>query len=189
MYISVVRGNPLEMKNLKTSLPVAGLPQTAVTQKASTLKEHYILSYQEILDSTNRQIQTNLRTVLPFPAFLLFLTMVSLFSISVIVIYRKASENAVWYLCGCSRARGMRTIFFCIGILGAAAAVINAVFILLYPVLGDNGILSINRFYVDGWNLIFILGYLLITLLIVFATSLLLQGRTSPLELLRRLDQ
>lgn len=152
-------------------------------------QEHYILSYQELMDSTNKQIQQNLRTFLPLPVFLLFLTMVSLFSISVIIIYRKASENAIWYLCGCSRARGMRTIFFCIGILGAIAAVINAVFIVIYPILGDNGILILNRFYVDGWNLLFILSYLLITLLIVFATSLLLQRRTSPLELLRRLDQ
>ncbi len=152
-------------------------------------KSCYILSYSEILDETNRRVDENLRLCFPLPVFLLILSTVSLFSISVIVIYRKATENAVWYLCGCSKRKSLLLIFACIGLCGAVAAALNAVFILLFPLLGDKGLLPIERIYLDGWSFLFIAGYLLLTLLIVFVTSVLLQRRTSPIQLLRRLDQ
>ena len=152
-------------------------------------KSCYILSYSEILDETNRRVDENLRLCFPLPVFLLILSTVSLFSISVIVIYRKATENAVWYLCGCSKRKSLLLIFACIGLCGAVAAALNAVFILLFPLLGDKGLLPIERIYLDGWSFLLIAGYLLLTLLIVFVTSVLLQRRTSPIQLLRRLDQ
>ena len=157
--------------------------------REETEKNCYILSYQEILDATDERIEDSLSTCVPLPAFLLFLSTVSLFSISVIIIYRKASENSIWYLCGCSRRRGMGLVFACIGILGVIASLLNALFIVLYPVLGDYGILSFPQFYVDRWSLLPIVGYMLLTLLVVFVTSLMLQRQASPLELLRRLDQ
>lgn len=152
-------------------------------------KSCYILSYSEILDETNRRVDENLRLCFPLPVFLLILSTVSLFSISVIVIFRKATENAVWYLCGCSKRKSLLLIFACIGLCGAVAAALNAVFILLFPLLGERGILPLERIYLDGWSFLFIAGYLLLTLLIVFVTSVLLQRRTSPIQLLRRLDQ
>ena len=83
----------------------------------------------------------------------------------------------------------MGLVFACIGILGVIASLLNALFIVLYPVLGDYGILSFPQFYVDRWSLLPIVGYMLLTLLVVFVTSLMLQRQASPLELLRRLDQ
>ena len=58
-------------------------------------------------------------------------------------------------------------IFACIGLCGAVAAALNAVFILLFPLLGERGILPLERIYLDGWSFLFIAGYLLLTLLIV----------------------
>lgn len=152
-------------------------------------KDHYVLSYDDLVKSTAKEVNKNLSVGLSLPLFLLFLATVALLSVAILFAYKKANENAIWYLCGCSKKRCRLTMFAALGILGTAAAIVNIALILLYPVLGEREFLTIDRFYVDNLTILPVLGYLLLTLLIVFAVSFLFQRKASPIESLRRLDE
>ena len=152
-------------------------------------KDHYILSYDDLVKSTAKEVNKNLSVGLSFPLFLLFLATVALLSVAILFVYKKANENAIWYLCGCTKKRCRLTMFAALGMLGVTAAIVNIVLILLYPSLGEQKILTIDRFYVDNLTILPVLGYLLLTLLIVFAVSFLFQRKASPIESLRRLDE
>lgn len=163
---------------------------TAPEQRSALLEElgqdHYILSYDELVVSTEKTVQKNLPLCLPVPLFLLFIATMCLLSTSLLMVEKKANENAVWFLCGCSKRRCFLTMFVSLGLPGLLAAALNILFIVLYPILGEREILNIGQMYIDPWNILVILIYLVCVWVISLVIPYFLQYRKSPIESVRK---
>jgi hypothetical protein len=71
----------------------------------------YIKNYGEtfeinkILNNTSECIKSIIKKNLPFPIFLLFISLIAYISISILMIYKKIDEMSIYHLVGCSKKR------------------------------------------------------------------------------------
>lgn len=152
-------------------------------------KNHRVATYEDILKNTDKAVGEAASGALATPLYLVFITTMSFISIAILLLYKKSNQNAIWYLCGCSKRRSYVYASLAIGLICLAACLIPLLLILLYPVWGEYDLLPLGNIYLDSLNIWIILGYLAVVLGLSFLFPFLLQYKASPMDALRRLNE
>ncbi len=161
-------------------------------QKAAFIRQmqqgHRVASYEDIMKNTDSTVSEAASSGLATPLFLVFITTMSFISITVLLLYNKINQSAIWFLCGCSKRRSYVYASLAVGLICLAACLLPLLIIWLYPVWGEMELLPLH-IYLDGLSVWIILGYLAATLVLAFGIPFALQYKTSPMDTLRRLDE
>lgn len=145
--------------------------------------------YDDIMKNTEEHVADELRSQLPIPLFFLFVSTISLLCVSVLLVYKKLREYAVYYLCGCSRKRSFLTIALAIGLIGLLAGAINVAFVANYPLFASRGILNLGSVIIDRSSLWYLIGYVLAVAGLSILLPFYVFHRESPIELYRRKEE
>lgn len=152
-------------------------------------QDHHVTTYEDILENTDKAVGEAASGALATPLYLVFITTMSFISIAILLLYKKSNQNAIWYLCGCSKRRSYVYASLAMGLICLAACLIPLLLILLYPVWGEYDLLPLGNIYLDSLNIWIILGYLAVVLGLSFLFPFLLQYKASPMDALRRLNE
>lgn len=152
-------------------------------------QDHHVTTYEDILKNTDKAVGEAASGALATPLYLVFITTMSFISIAILLLYKKSNQNAIWYLCGCSKRCSYIYASLAMGLICLAACLIPLLLILFYPVLGEHDLLPLGNIYLDSVNIGIILGYLAVVLGLSFLFPFLLQYKASPVDALRRLNE
>lgn len=162
------------------------------TEKADFIhflrQDHHVSTYEDIMENTDAAAAETAAGALAAPLYFLFITTVSFVSMAVLLLYKKINQQAIWFLCGCSKGRGYRYASTAIGLICLVSCLVPLLLIWQYPVWGEMDLMPIHMYF-DWWSVWILLGYLAAVLALSFAIPFALQYKASPMQVLRRLDE
>jgi hypothetical protein len=144
------------------------------------------VTYDKIKTDTDEAVSRTLKQELPMPFFFLFVSTISLISISILFIYKNLRENSIYYLCGCSRRKSFGYMAAGIGLISLLAGGVNIIIMKNIGSLVWNGFLSVDPMIVDNKSILFIVFYELIVLILSIGIPYTVYRRFSPIETYRR---
>lgn len=140
-------------------------------------------TYDDIIKNTNDQIITTAKTVLPLPLFFLVISSIALISISILFVYKQMKSTSIYYLSGCSKAKGFSYIAYAIGGISILAGIITSAIIGNINGMIENGFLGLNQYRFDQISIWFIVVYIAIILLISIGIPYIIYRKASPIDL------
>ena len=149
---------------------------------------HYI-TFEDITSYSKAAAKRILLSDLPFPLFLLCISTFSMLAVATFLTEVQLKEYKIYYLCGCSRISSFFNSLTAIGLIAAAAGILNAVYITVFPKVAlELGIQdSRYMYYILEPELIpVVFIYLLMTLIISILVPFALIRKLNPVELQRR---
>lgn len=170
------------------------LKESASPSEKDILKKYLLskgtfLSFNRIMDNTERNITTQLKKNLPLPLFLLLVSTVSFFSITTLQVTKKMPDYCIFILCGCSRKKIFFLILFATSLVGIFAGLINAAFVLCYPSLSSLGLETTRTTILESdmiiWVSLYSLGCILLSICITYWQI----RKVSPVEIYWRLHK
>ncbi len=144
------------------------------------------LSYDTILENTEKNIHDELMEKMVLPVFLLIIATITLISISTLNTYKKLRDHSIYYLCGCSRRKSFMYLFVEISMVAIIATAIDIFYISIQINGLHNGTISYSNTIIDYWNIIFAIIYCIITMLITTILPFIIYKKNTPLEIYRR---
>lgn len=148
-----------------------------------------VSSIQDSIERSDTRIMTQIKESLPLPLFLLCVTTVAFLSISLLNVRKKAQEMAICYLCGSSRKMYTRIAVIANCIIAFAPFLLNVLFVLTAPYLDWMEKLNLGGITVTGSALIPIILYLLISVALSFAATIIPLSKQSPISYIRGIEQ
>lgn len=141
------------------------------------------ISYDTLMERTDKELQRSLREMLPLPAFLLLVSVASMLSVTALAVDRSMSEQSKYFLLGCSKRRSAGYISLALSVIFSLPIVINLVLIAAVP-----GFLRFDpkAYLIGSYAILPVFLCWLICLLSAIAIPALLYGRYSPLTFYRR---
>ena len=150
------------------------------------LSKGSFLYFNTILENTEKEILNEIKRNLPFPLFLLSVSLVSLVSVSVIMVQKMLPAHSIYRLCGCSRGSSLRILFSGVGLIGIMGGIITTCYVIMYPTLLKYGVVLPEASIINTDLIPAVMG---IVTLAIFAPILVIWVQTrrwSPLEEYRR---
>lgn len=144
------------------------------------------ISYDTVLDNTEKNIRNELMVKMVMPIFLLVIATITLISISTLNTYKKLKDHSIYYLCGCSRRKSFMYLFAEISMVAIIATVIDIFYISIQINGLRNGTIMYSKIIVDYWNIVFIIAYCIVTILITTILPFIIYKKNTPLEIYRR---
>lgn len=161
--------------------------QTELEKVKNLLKENGTFStYDEIITASNQKIKDDRNKQLVMPLFFLFVSTMSLISVSTLMVRKKLGEHSIYYLCGCSRIKSFCYLLAGIGLISITACLINILIIVFHPLLEAVGILHLGNAILDSASILYLVVYLAVVALVSAVLPFLVFFQESPIELYRR---
>lgn len=147
-----------------------------------------LTSFDEIKANTKGEMNNELKTSLPFPLFLLFVSLVSYISMLILIFKKKEKDFAVYHILGASKLKITLIYLIWSFIIVLPSLIINLFFSIVFPTIQKIAATNSGEFpnlYVNGLSYLIIFSYLALTLVIASAITFLSMKKYSPLEFLR----
>lgn len=149
-------------------------------------------SYEEILENTKEDAMENLKLYMPMPLYLMLSSFICVLSVTIMTVYKKQKDVAVFHLCGMSRGKIWIHFIISLSVIYWMAAFINMYIVSLikkvdtsYPI----GIrIMLQSMLIDDGTIGHILLYMLLVLLIVSVVPLVMLRKEAPMNILRRVE-
>ncbi len=148
-----------------------------------------VASLDEIVANTEENMNDGLRTKLPLPLFLLFASTVAYFSTTVLFVYRKRRDMAIFHLTGGSRRRCVLLSITACALVSLIPASVNILFITNVEWLTQIFHLNLSGYYINGTSFLIIIVYAALTVAISAIEITISMSRHTPLSFLRGTQQ
>lgn len=146
-------------------------------------------SYNELTDiyEHSREVHGRvLREILPIPLFLFFSAFTALFSIAALYVLRNHQNQALYYLCGCSKRRMMSIIVQGLLPIVIIPSILTSFFILNYDRLREIPILQVETILFNQESILTLVSFVLILVLSLTILPFVIHRRLSPLALYQK---
>ena len=129
------------------------------------------VTHEQIMVNTEEDLAQMRKEQLPRPLLMLFVSTFSMIAIGVLIIDKKLSEYRIYFLCGCSRRKGIFQMLGAISLVPVFAALIDLLYIAVIPSLyGITSLLSplqgVEKAVYDSDVILALLAYFAVTLLL-----------------------
>ncbi|GIP30977.1 hypothetical protein [Paenibacillus sp. J2TS4] len=146
-------------------------------------------TYENIIADSRQSLKTHLNNVLPIPLFLFFSAIVCLFSIASLYVLRNLENQVIYFLCGCSKRRGLLLMTQGLIVICLFPAIVNSIFVSIYPELKRRGILDIGHVILDYTSTSIILISLIVIISLLLLIPFFISRKNSPQQMYRRLSE
>ena len=150
----------------------------------------FVERLNNILSRSKRIIDENIKTYMLLPMFLVFASVFSYASITIVNVFKIQRDMAISYLCGASKRQLFITLLSSCAVLCAVPCILTTLYIIYAPQFqktGDNlGVIPENAIIID--QIWIVVAFFILTIIVSFATTLFSMGRKSPLAYLRGLE-
>lgn len=144
------------------------------------------VSYDKILENTNKEIRNELIKKIVTPIFLLIVATIALISISTLNTYKKLRDHSIYYLCGCSRKKSFAYLFAEISFVAIIATIINIIYVSITINQLLSGSMEYSNCIIDYKNILFSMIYCIVTIAVTVVLPFSVYKKNTPLEIYRR---
>lgn len=145
-------------------------------------------TYSDIISNSHASHVDQIKRILPIPLFLFFSAFFCLFSIASLYVLRNTQNQILYFFCGCSRLRLLLILGQGLFLIFLPPALMNLLFILLYPSLKKVSWINLHQVVFDGFVIVLVLLFLTVLLALLLIQPLIINRRRSPLQLYRRMS-
>ena len=141
----------------------------------------------DVMENTEKKIQRTLKEELLFPCFLLFTAFLIYFSISILSVYKKIGNKAIYHLVGCSKRQVVTDVLIHLGIVCILSGLLNVLFALNYGYFFLWGF-DLGAVLFDKYVILMVSGVVLLVYAVTAVVCAMIIKRKSPVALLRKFE-
>ena len=142
--------------------------------------------YETLLLHADEDIADALRRALPLPLFLVTVMSISVLCVGAVILQRSMSEQAKYYLIGCSKREGILLITGALFMAFLVPILLNTVLAMCFPHFLRLGRYSEPEYIINGVTLLPMGGYAAVMLILLWGMPRLFYKKLSPIQVYRR---